>query len=83
MTYGHSLGVVFVCMSSVISASVSTEAMNTLPGSIVGQGGRGFEQPGLAVGVPAYSRGLELGDLKCPFQAKTFYDSMILLYWSI
>jgi len=27
----------------------------------------GFEQPGLEGGVPAYSRGLELDDLKGPF----------------
>jgi len=29
-------------------------------------------------GVPAYSRGLELGDLKGPFQPKPFYDSMVV-----
>ena len=29
-------------------------------------------------GVPAYSRGLELGDSKDPFQPKPCYDSMIL-----
>ena len=27
----------------------------------------GFEQPGIEGGVPAYSRGLELDDLKGPF----------------
>ena len=48
-----------------------------LPGSIQGQAGWGFEQPGLEGGVPAYSRGLELSDLKGPFQPKTFYDSMM------
>jgi len=61
-----------------------------LPGSIQGQVGWGREQPGLE-GVPAYSRGLELDDLKCPFQSnysgiewfkdsviQLFYDSMIL-----
>ena len=37
-----------------------------------------FEQPGLQGGIPAYRRGLELDDLKCPFQHKPFYDSMIL-----
>jgi len=40
--------------------------------------GWGFEQPGLEEDVPAYSRGLELGDLKGPFQPKPFYDSVIL-----
>ena len=46
------------------------------PESIQGQAGWGFEQPGLEGGVPAYSRGLELGDLKGPFQTKPFYDSL-------
>jgi len=35
-----------------------------LPGSKQGQAGPGFEQPPLEGGVPAYSRGLELNDLK-------------------
>ena len=48
-----------------------------LPGSIQGQAGWGFEQPGLEGGVPAYSRGLELGGLKCPFKPKSFYDTMV------
>ena len=38
----------------------------------------GFEQPGLEGGVPAYSRGLELDDLKGHFQPKPFCDSMII-----
>ena len=46
--------------------------------SFQGQAGWGFEQPGLVGGAPAYSRGLELGDLKGPFQPKPFYDSMIV-----
>ena len=49
-----------------------------LPGSIQGQAGWDFEQPGLEGGVPAYSRGLELHDLKGPFQPKPFYESVIL-----
>ena len=49
-----------------------------LPGSIHSQAGWGCEQPGLEGGVPAYSRRLELDDLKNPFQPKPFYDSMIL-----
>ena len=47
-----------------------------LPGSIQGQAGWGFEQPGLVGGVPAYSRGLELDDLEGPLQPKPFYASM-------
>jgi len=31
---------------------------------VQGQSGWGFEQPGLVGSVPAYSRGLELGDFK-------------------
>ena len=47
-----------------------------LPGS---KDGWGCEQPCLEGGIPAYSRGLELDDLKGPFQHKPFYDSMISL----
>jgi len=53
-----------------------------LPGCIQGQTGRGFEQSGIKGGVPPYSRGLELHDLKCPFQPKPFYDSVILPFES-
>ena len=38
------------------------------------QAGWGCEQPGLEGGVSAYSRGLELDDLKDPSQPKPFYD---------
>ena len=41
------------------------------------QAGWGCEQPGLEGGVPAYSRGLEPGDLKGPFQHKPFCDSQV------
>ena len=34
-----------------------------LPGSVQGQVGRDFEQPGLVEGVPAHGEGLELDDL--------------------
>ena len=40
----------------------------------------GFEQPGLLGNVPAFSRRLELGDLKGPFHPKPFYDSTILCH---
>ena len=50
-----------------------------LPGSIQIQAGWSFEQPGLLGGVPAYSRGLELDDLKGPIQPKSLSDSVILI----
>ena len=43
-----------------------------LPGSIQGQAGWDFEQLCLEGGVPTYSRGLELDDLKDPFEPKPF-----------
>jgi len=49
-----------------------------LPGSIQCHAVWAFEQPGLEGGIPAYSRGLELGDLQGLFQPKPFYDSMIV-----
>ena len=49
-----------------------------LLGSIQGQAGWGFEQPGLVGGIPAYSRGLERDGLKGPFQPKPFYDFFLL-----
>ena len=48
-----------------------------LPGSIQSQAGWGFEQPGLEGDIPVYITGLELGDLKGPFQPKPFYDSLM------
>ena len=48
----------------------------SVPGSVQGQVGQDFEQPGLVEGVPAHGGGLELGDLQCPFQPKSFYDYM-------
>ena len=50
-----------------------------LSGNIQGQAGWGCEQPGLERGVPAYSRGLELHDLKGPFQPKPFYESIFYM----
>lgn len=50
-----------------------------IPGSVQGQVGWGFEQPGIVEGVPAHSGGLELDDLKGPFQPQTFNNSVILL----
>jgi len=46
-----------------------------LPGGIQREAGWGCEQPALVGGVPAYSRGLELDDLKGPFQPKPLYVS--------
>ena len=51
-----------------------------LPGSVQGQAGWGCEQPGLEGGVPAYSRELELNDLKGPFKPKPFYASKIIIF---
>jgi len=46
-----------------------------IPGSIQGQTGQGFEQAGLEGGVPDYSGGgVELDDLKGPFQPKPFNE---------
>ena len=44
---------------------------------ISSQAGWGCEQPGLEGGIPAYSGGLELDDLKGLFQPRPPYDSMI------
>ena len=75
---------------SILSASTEHESIETLaqvaqwgcgcplPGSIQGQAGWGFEQPGIEGGVPACSRVLELYELKGPFQPNPFYDTMIL-----
>jgi len=49
-----------------------------IPGGIQGQTGCGSGQPGLVVGDPAHSRGLELDGHRGPFQPRPFYDSMIL-----
>ena len=46
-------------------------------GSIQGQAGRGSGQPGLLVGDPTHSRGLELDEHCGPFQPRPFYDSTI------
>jgi len=45
---------------------------------IQGQAGCGSGQPGLLVGDPAHSRGLELDGHCGPFQPRPFYDSMVL-----
>jgi len=48
-----------------------------IPGGIQGQAGCGSGQPGLVVGGPAHSRGLELDDHCGPFQPRPFCGSMI------
>ena len=45
-----------------------------MPEGIQGQAGRGSGQPGLVVGDPAHSRGLELDDHCGPFQPRPFCD---------
>ena len=47
-----------------------------IPGGIQGQAGCGSGQPGLLVGDPAHSRGLELHEHCGPFQPRPFYDSV-------
>ena len=46
-----------------------------IPGGIQGHAGCGSGQPGLEVGDPAHSRGLERDDHCGPFQPRPFYDS--------
>jgi len=48
-----------------------------IPGGIQGQAGCGSGQPGLLVGDPAHSRGMEPDDHCGPFQPRPFYDSVI------
>jgi len=48
-----------------------------IPGGIQGQAGCGSGQPGLLVGDPAHSRGLELDKHCGPFQPRPFCDSVI------
>jgi len=50
-----------------------------IPAGIQGQAGCGSGQPGLLVGDPAHSRGLERDEHCGPFQLSPFYDSMKLL----
>ena len=47
------------------------------PAGIQGQAGSGSGQPGLLVGDPAHSRGLELDEHCGPFQPRPFCDSMM------
>ena len=48
-----------------------------IPEGIQGQAGCDSGQPGLVVGDPARSRGLERGEHCGPFQARPFCDSVI------
>jgi len=52
-----------------------------IPAGIQGQAGCGSGQPGLLVGDPAHSRGLELGEHCGPLQPRPCYDSMIKDTW--
>jgi len=49
-----------------------------IPAGIQGQAGCGSGQPGLLVGDPAHSRGLELDEHCGPLQPRPFYGCMIL-----
>jgi len=48
-----------------------------MPGVVHDQAGYGSGQPGLVVGDPVHSRGLEPDDDCGPFQPRPFYDSVI------
>jgi len=48
-----------------------------IPAGIQGHSGCGSGQPGLVVGHPAHSRGLELHEHCGPFQPRPFYESMM------
>jgi len=50
-----------------------------IPAGIQGQAGCGSGQPGLLVGDPAHSRGLELDEHCGPFQPRPFYD--MITHW--
>jgi len=54
-----------------------------IPAGIQGQAGCGSGQPGLLVGDPAHSRGLELDEHCGPFQPRPFYDSPLLPWASL
>jgi len=50
-----------------------------IPAGIQGQAGCGSGQPGLLVGRPAHSRGLELDEHCGPLQPRPFCDSAICI----
>jgi len=50
----------------------------SLPAGIQGQAGCGSGQPGLLVGDPAHSRGLERDEHCGPLQPRPFYGSVIV-----
>jgi len=49
-----------------------------IPAGIQGQAGCGSGQPGLLVGDPAHSRGVELNEQCGPLQARPFYAQCVL-----
>ena len=77
-----------LCSKQKTTWSLHTEGgdtLNRLPkeavdapisGGIQGQAGCGSGQPGLLVGDPAHSKGLERDEHCGPFQPRPFYDSM-------
>ena len=64
---------VFLCTEQVAQGGCGCP----IPAGIPGQAGCGSGQPGLVVGDPAHSRGLELFDHRGPFQPGPLCDSMI------
>ena len=69
------------CEGGETLAQVAQSLWMPLPGSIQGQAGWGCEQPGLVVGDPAHSRGVETPlwpEKDCgPFQPRPFYDMIL------
>jgi len=71
------------CLSSIPAQRAGWEhlakaALGVPSCSVQEQAGCGSGQPGLLVGDPAHSRGLELDEHCGPFQPRLFYESMIL-----
>jgi len=79
LTTGSSVaGVVLVCLSfHGAVTSVMGGCGCPIPAGIQGQAGCGSGQPGLLVGDPAHSRGLELDEHCGPVQPRLFHDAMI------
>lgn len=64
-------------MFDLIYMNVSNQVIKYYLNSIQILVGWDFEQPVLEGNVPAYSRGLEIDELKGPFQHTPSYDSRV------
>ena len=61
-----------VCLAKLSYIVAQGGCRCPIPGGIQGQAGCGSGQPGLLVGDPAHSRGLELDEHYGPFQPRPF-----------